>query len=193
MTVSLRVCALCMIVMLGVASPCAWSFTPNEDIVVKVRRDGSTVEVDVDCPVDAPWRIVWEVLTDYAHMARFLSNIEHSSVEESVGNTLHVRQRGKASRGPLTVTFDLLREVKLVPQTEIHSRLISGDLKTSDFVTRIVMGPEGVHIVNSGRYTPKVWVPPMIGPAVITAETQKQFGEIRTEILRRSAMLRPQM
>jgi uncharacterized membrane protein YGL010W len=44
-----------------------------------------------------------------------------------------------------------------------------------------------------GRYTPNMWVPPIIGPALITAETQKQFGEIRAEILRRSAMARPPM
>jgi hypothetical protein len=31
-----------------------------------------------------------------------------------------------------------------------------------------------------------MWVPPLIGPAMIEAETRKQFGEIRTEILRRS-------
>jgi len=37
-----------------------------------------------------------------------------------------------------------------------------------------------------------MWVPPYIGPAVIEAETRKQFGEVRTEMLRRSAMLRPQ-
>jgi len=32
----------------------------------------------------------------------------------------------------------------------------------------------------------------MVGPAMIEAETQKQFGEFRAEILRRSAMSRPQ-
>jgi hypothetical protein len=32
-----------------------------------------------------------------------------------------------------------------------------------------------------------MWVPPWIGPAVIESETRSQFGEIRAEILRRSA------
>ena len=36
-------------------------------------------------------------------------------------------------------------------------------------------------------YTPNAWVPPVIGPALIEAETRKQFGELRREILRRSA------
>ena len=169
------------------------AFAPNEDIVVKVRKDGHGVAIDVDCPVKAPWQVVWDVLTDYARMPQFISNIQYSAVEEAAGNVLRVRQKGKASRGPLTVTFDMLREVELVPQSEIRSRLLtSGDLESSDFVTRIVLAEDGVHIVNSGRYVPKVWVPPVLGPALIEAETHKQFGEFRTEILRRSARLRPQ-
>ncbi len=43
-----------------------------------------------------------------------------------------------------------------------------------------------VHILNSGRFVPNVWVPPVVGPSVIEAETRKQFDEIRTEILRRN-------
>ena len=140
----------------------------------------------------APWSVVWEVLTDYDHMARFISNLEYSAVEERVDNMLRVHQKGKALRGPLTLTFDNVREVELVPYREIRSRLISGDLKASDFITRIVEVGALVHILNSGRYTPNIWVPPFIGPALIEAETQKQFGQIRTEILRRSAMTRPQ-
>jgi hypothetical protein len=82
--------------------------------------------------------------------------------------------------------------IELVPYREIRSRLISGDLKASDLVTRIVEVAARVHIVNSGRYTPNIWVPPIVGPALIESEMQKQFGEIRSEILRRSAMVRPQ-
>ena len=104
---------------------------------------------------------------------------------------LRIRQTGKASRGPLTLTFDMTREVELVPQTEIRSRLVEGDLKSSDFVTRIVQRNDRIHILNNGRYVPKVWVPPVLVPSMIEAETRKQFGEFRAEILRRSAAARP--
>ncbi len=169
----------------------AWSFNADQDIVVHVRKDGPNIAVDVDCPVDAPGSVAWEVLTDYDHMAQFISNLEYSGVTDRSGNVLRVHQKGKASRGPLTLTFDNVREIELVPYREIRSRLISGDLKASDFVTQIVELAARVHIINSGRYTPNIWVPPIIGPALIATETQKQFGEIRAEILRRSAMARP--
>lgn len=178
--------------MLSLLSFYAWPLNPNQDIVVQVRKHGPQVVVDVVCPVDAPAPVVWEVLTDYEHMPQFISNIASSEVEDTAGNVLRVRQKGRAIRGPVTLTFDIVREIELVPQTEIRSRLISGDFKSSDFVTRILVTETGVHIVNNGRYTPNMWVPPFIGPAVIEAETQKQYGEIRAEILRRAAMLRPQ-
>jgi polyketide cyclase/dehydrase/lipid transport protein len=159
---------------------------PDEDIVVHAKKDGAEIVVEVDCPVRAPVLTVWDVLTDYDNMSRFISNLQYSAIQGRVDNVLKVRQYGRATRGPLTITFDNVREVELRPFTEVRSRLISGDLKASAFTTRLVDVDGLVHIVNSGRYTPKLWVPPLIGPALIEAETRKQFGEIRTEILRRS-------
>lgn len=151
-----------------------------------VKKNGPEIVVDVDCPVRAPLSITWDVLTDYDNMSSFISNLQYSGVEARVDNVLRVRQKGKATRGPLSFAFDNVREVELVPFTEVRSQLISGDLKASAFATRIIETAGVVHIVNSGRYTPNVWVPPLIGPALIEAETRKQFGEIRAEILRRS-------
>jgi len=158
----------------------------DQDIVVHAKKEGAEIVVDVDCPVRAPALTVWDVLTDYDNMSRFISNIQYSHVQERTDNLLTVHQKGKATRGPLSFTFDNVREVQLSPFTEVRSRLISGELKASAFTTRIVDVGGLIHIVNSGRYTPNMWVPPLIGPALIEAETRKQFGEIRTEILRRS-------
>jgi hypothetical protein len=160
----------------------------DQDIEVHVKKEGSEVAVDIDCPVSASVAVTWDVLTDYDHMSEFLSDVQSSSVQARNGHTLQVYQKGKATRGPLSISFENLREVVLVPFQEIRSRLISGDLKASAFTTRVVDDGTLVHIINSGRYTPKMWVPPVIGPALIEAETRKHFGELRTEILRRSAL-----
>lgn len=159
--------------------------TDDSDIMVHVTKNGPTISVDVDCPVKAPLAVVWDVLVDYDHMARFISNLETSIVRERDGDRLIVYQKGKARRGPLTLAFENEREINLYAYREIHSRLISGDLKASEFITRIVDEGDYLRIVNRGRYAPKLWVPPLIGPAIIEAETRKQFGEIRAEILRR--------
>ena len=175
--------------LLSVLPVAAWAVNTDLDIVVHARKDGQDIEVDVDCPVDAPRSVVWDVLTDYDHMAQFITNLELSGILDRAD---HVHQKGKASRGFLTLAFDNVREIELVPHHEIRSRLISGDLKASAFTTRIVEVAGRVHIVNSGNYTPNLWVPPILGTALIETETQNQFGQIRREILRRYAVIRPQ-
>ena len=159
----------------------------DSDIVVYVRKDGPVISVEVRCPVEAPTSVLWDVLTDYDHMARFISNLESSRIDQRVDDLLRVHQKGHASRGPLSISFEIVREIRLVPFNEIRSRLVSGDLASSTFVTKIVEGAGGPRIEHSGSYTPNLWVPPIIGPALIEAETRKQFAEFRTEILRRAA------
>jgi Polyketide cyclase / dehydrase and lipid transport len=165
----------------------AWSAPDVDDIAVVVRKDGPLVRVDVDCPVSAPLSIAWEVLTDYEHMAQFISNLESSAVQSRHDDTLRVHQRGKVRWGPLTFPFENVREIQVLPSHELHSRLISGSFKSSEFTTQLIEYGSVVHIVNHGRYMPDIWIPPGIGPALVEAEVRKQFGEIRDEILRRSA------
>jgi len=155
------------------------------DIGVRVSKRGEWIVVDVDFAVRATALESWNVLTDYDNMARFVSNLEASRITARDGNVLTVEQKGKASRGPITFTFALVREVVLVPFDEIRSRLVSGDLEASQFTTRIVDHGPTTQISNHGEYIPNVWVPPLIGTAIIEAETRKQFQEFRVEILRR--------
>lgn len=159
----------------------------TSDIVVHAQKVGDTIVVEVDCPVDAPRGLVWDVLTDYDHMAKFIPNLEQSAVRARMGNRLQVFQKGKASRGPLSIAFENVREIELVPQVEIRSRMVSGDMMPAGYTTRIVGDGSTLHIVHTGSYTPSIWVPPVVGPALIEAETRRQYGEIRDEVRRRAA------
>ena len=158
----------------------------TSDIVVHARKDGATITVEVACPVDAPRAVVWDVLTDYDRMPKFIANLEGSAVRMRMGDRLQVHQKGRASRGPLTFPFESVREIELIPQTEIRSKMISGDTMPASFTTRIEVAGNRLHIVHTGTYTPSIWVPPVVGPALIEMETRKQYGEIRDEIVRRA-------
>ncbi len=176
---------LVLLCLTAVASA-AWAAAPASDIAVDVRKEGETIFVDVDCPVRAPVPIIWDVLTDYDHMSSFISTLDYSGIEGHRDDVLIVRQKGKAKLGLLSVTFDNVREVQIVPLVEIRSHHISGDLESSTFTTRVVDIDGTPHIRNIGRYVPKAWVPPLVGPALIAGQTRKQFEDIRSEILRRT-------
>lgn len=159
----------------------------DSDIAVHVRQNGGLVIVDVVAPVKATAIETWNVITDYDNMAKFVSNLQLSKIIDRDGDTLTVAQKGKASRGLLTLAFENVREVVLAPHSEVHSRLISGDLQASEFTTRVVDHGDWAQIVNHGEFIPKIWIPPVIGPMLIESETRKQFQELRSEILRRKA------
>jgi uncharacterized membrane protein len=157
------------------------------DIVVHVKKNGATIIVDVEMLVQAPALATWDVLTDYDHMAQFVANVQSSKITDRKGNTLVVAQKSGTSFGLLKFSFDNVREVELVPHSEIRSNLISGDMKASAFTTRIVSDGGGVtRVVNHGEFVPTMWVPPVIGTAFLESETRRQFHELRNEIMRRT-------
>lgn len=161
--------------------------TPDEHgIVVAVHRDARAVVIDGDWLVDAGARDAWDVLTDYDHMATFVSSLSASRIVARADGKLEVEQTSHFGIGLLRYEFDTLREVDLIAQREIRSTLIRGDMKASTFTTRLV--PEGgkTRVLVHGRFIPDRWIPPLIGTAVLGSETRKQFAELRAEILRRT-------
>jgi Polyketide cyclase / dehydrase and lipid transport len=157
------------------------------DIVVHVKKNGETIIVDVEMMVQASPLATWDVLTDYDHMAQFVANVQSSKITDRKGNTLVVTQKSATSFGLLKFSFDNVREVELVPHSEIRSNLISGDMKASAFTTRLMSNGGGVtRVVNHGEFVPTMWVPPVIGTAFLESETRRQFHELRNEIMRRT-------
>ncbi len=172
---------------LGLTAPASAQERPPQDIDVKARKSGSTVIIDVSLLVAATSREAWDVLTDYDHMPQFLSNLQVSKIVSRSPTRLQVAQKGGVSRGPIAITFDVLRDVQLKPFQQIDSRVVSGDLKQVDSTTRLAPEGDGTRITFHSESIPNVWVPPGIGPALIEKETRGQFADMRTEILRRKS------
>jgi ribosome-associated toxin RatA of RatAB toxin-antitoxin module len=155
---------------------------------VKVQRRGETIVVDVVATAPGSPREAWSVLTDYDHMATFISNLTTSRiVERRDEHLLEVMQAGRTKVGFMSFGFEAVRAVELVPMREIRSSLVSGDFKAYASTTSIAPTPTGTRIVHHGEYVPKAWLPPMIGPAIIERETKKQYQEFIAEIERRVA------
>ena len=158
----------------------------GQAVDVKVQLTAGRVIVDVAAQVPVTRETAWAVLTDYEHMASYVSNLKSSTVLGRHGNLLQVEQSGEAKRGFLSFAFTTVRAVELFPEREIRSHLIRGDFKSYEFTTRLAGEAAGpVAIAHHGEYVPLRWVPPVIGPALIESETRKQYGELIAEMQRR--------
>jgi uncharacterized protein YndB with AHSA1/START domain len=170
----------------GISATSARAATADAtDIAVTIDYHGSTVDVVVDMTVDATPEQVFAVLTDYDHMARFVSNVAASRIVGRDGGRLTVEQKSRLAFGPLTYDFSNLREVTPVPFREIRTRVTEGHMKGSAFTTTLRAEGARTRVDNRGHFALDIWLPPVIGPAVLESETRKQFQEFRTEILRR--------
>jgi carbon monoxide dehydrogenase subunit G len=180
--------ALC----LALIAPCAIAATTdNRDIKVAVAVDGDAVETDVSFSVHATPQQVWQVLTDFDHMAQFVSTLSSSRVLEQNGNQLKVAQSGKAGSGPLLFAFDSVREIDLAPYLQIHSHLLSGSMKQLDGTTELSAQGEMTDIHYHAKGVSSSWIPPLIGKNFIADQTLAQFSALRQEILRRQQSAKP--
>lgn len=160
----------------------------DKDIEVKVEVAGETAIVDVSLAIPATRQQVWDVLTDFEHMAAFITNLKESKVISNAGDTRIIYQRGTAKHGPITFPFHSTRELRLTPLDNIQSHLISGSMRKMDGVTKLIVEEGQTRIIYHAESIPGMWIPPVVGKAFIEHETREQFQEIRDEIMRRKQL-----
>ena len=159
----------------------------GRDITVHVEKDGNAFAVAAELTVAASTREVWDVLIDFDHMAQILSNVDLSRVANRHGNRFDVIQKSHGSAGLIHVSLDSVRAVELTPKREIRSHMTKGDLKSSDFTTRIAEEGGITRITVSGKFVASGLSAAAITPQAVQAQTQRQYQELREEILRRKA------
>jgi uncharacterized membrane protein len=157
----------------------------GRDIAVDVERDGNAFTVAAELTVAASTDEVWDVLTDFDHMAQILSNVDFSRVANRNGKRFEVIQKSHGSAGLIHVSLDSVRAVELTPKREIQSHLITGDLKSSDFTTRIAKKGGITRITVRGKIVAEGLSAAAITPEAVQAQVQRQYQELREEILRR--------
>ena len=157
----------------------------GRDINVHVERDGNAFAVNADFTVAASADEVWAVLTDFEHMAQILSNVDASQIANRDGNRFEVIQKSHSAAGLLRISLDSIRQVELLPKQEIRSHLLKGDLKSSDFTTRIAEDGGVVKISVQGKFVASGLSAAAITPDTVESQTRRQYEELRDEILRR--------
>ena len=175
-----------LVLLLAFGPVCANGVAPVvADSDVLVERSGSSFSVEVVMHVPVPVALAWAVLTDFDHMADFVPNLKTSQVVERGDSMLKISQKGTARYGVFTADFESMREIRLVPQREIHSHAVGGSAKRMDSVMRLEAEEGGTRLRYSLQVQPAVWFPPLIGPALVRHETAEQFSAVLREMVRR--------
>ena len=159
---------------------------PVIDVVVSVQ--GEAAIVDVSFHVRATPQEAWAVMTDYDHATEFISKLEKSVILSRTDERLLVSQKGTMGFGPFSVPIETVTEVRLTPYEKMQGRMVSGNMKKNESTTRLIAEDGGTRVVYHLESIPEVWIPPLIGRALIEFETRARFRQLVDEILRRKAL-----
>jgi uncharacterized membrane protein len=165
----------------------AFAEAGQDDITVKVQKDGDAVIIDLTVTVPATPQEAWDVLVDFDHMTQFLSSLHSSKILEKNDNKWKVAQKGESSHGGFSFAFESVREVELKPYETIRSHLVSGTMKKHEGLTQLSPSGTGTKIVYHAESIANVWVPPLVGTSLVEGDVRKQFQEMEAEMLKRKA------
>ena len=175
--------------LLALTPGMTWAAAPEagNEIVVRVDIAEDVIRIDADVTIPASAREVWDVLTDFEHTPRFISNVKSSKVLARSGNVVRVAQTGKAGFGPFSFEFKSTREVILTPFEKLESRMIEGNMKRFRSTTELETVGNATRLTLHSESVPETLLLLNLGRPVIESETQEHYREILREVLRRKA------
>jgi carbon monoxide dehydrogenase subunit G len=159
--------------------------------VVHVTRGDSGLVVEGSCRVEASPADVWDVLTDYDGIDRFVSNMRESRVSGHGDGYVMVEQ--VAVGGLLLYRKKLHATLRVVE--EPHHRIQFEDVLHRDFVSyrgewRIVESGDGVEIIYRVGAQPRFAIPDFIARGMFRGTVRDLLAQVAAEVDRRAGLAR---
>ncbi len=156
---------------------------------VEAQRRGRGLDVIAQARVEAPRSLIWATITDYDRLAEFVPGISSSRVVERQGNTVRVRQTGRANLLIFGFDVEVLIDAIESPPDSVEARLVSGSLRRLEGRYRIEPSRAAgrYNLRWEGVVEPGDDVPAFIGRAVALSTIEAQFAAMAAEINRRAA------
>ena len=152
---------------------------------VDVTRDGDAyvLKAEISAPV-AP-AVAWEVLTDFANMARWVPNVGDSRIVKPGEANLTIEQRGTVKFAGMNFDYASLREVELTAKTTIRSTQVKGSMKKQSSLMKLVPQGTGTLMQYKLELIPSFLTSTVISEDLLKQEAVDQFTAIVAEMLRR--------
>ncbi len=161
-----------------------------DDLWVDVDRNGTSFDVHAVATVLAPIATVWQVLTDYDNLARFIPGLSRSAVQARSANRVVVEQKGEARFLVFSYPIEVRLEVLESPTDSIVSRAIEGNLKRMSGRYELRSSGGGIQLRYTGELEPAFDLPPIVGTLAVRTMVEEQFGAMVAEIERRARSTR---
>lgn len=173
------------LVVAFLATPCAAA----EDMSFEVQRFGERIDVRASAVVAAPLRLVWDTLTDYERLPRFIPGLSSSVVASRRGNRLLVDQVGEARFLVFSQPIEVRLEVTQSPPDWVATRAVRGNVRrmTGHYDLAADAARGTVLVRYHGDIEPDFDLPPLVGMAALRATVEAQFTAMIEEIERRAA------
>jgi len=159
--------------------------------VAAVKRD-EAVEVTARAVLRVPIEVVWQTLTDYDHLAKFVPGISSSRVVSRQGTESIIEQKGGARFWLFTYPIRVTLHSNERPFQGIDVHLVQGNLRRLDGGYRIEPRPDGsTELTWSGLIEPDRPLPDFVKIALLRNNISDQFAGMVREIERRAAAPAP--
>jgi len=165
----------------------------GSNIEVQTARDGEFIVIQASVEIQEDPSVIWEVLTDYDHLAEFIPDMKISRVIARTADGVVVEQKGEMSFLFFTQSIEAQLAVIETPPRRISSRAISGSFK--ELVGNYDLNPTpdgGVRLHYIGRMIPDFIMPPLFGMLAVRSAAEKRFSALVQEIAKRGKAQREQ-
>jgi carbon monoxide dehydrogenase subunit G len=160
------------------------------DISVEATRRDDALEVVCRAALDAPPELIWQTLTDYAHLAEFIPGMRSSKVVSQNGAVTVVEQAGEARLLFFTYPIEVTVASTERPPHLIEASLLKGNLKRMDGAYRIAPQAGGGSLLSWTGIVQAESMPPLIGEFLMRSIIEDQFRGMVQEIERRDGLRR---
>ena len=181
-----------LILVLLLCLPFTAASVRADDVTVEARRRDEALEVVCRAVLEAPLELIWQTLTDYAHLAEFIPGMSKSRVVSQKGGVTVVEQVGAARFLFVSIPIEVTVSSTERPPHAIDASLIKGNLKRLEGSYRIEPQAGGRMQLSWHGVIEAESMPPLIGEMLLRSSIEDQFRGMVREIERRDALRRAQ-
>lgn len=153
---------------------------------INISQHDDTFKIHASFEVAAKPETVFDVLTDFEHMPKFMPSMDSSKIVSSSTNKYRVRQTGKVSVGIFNASYDSTKDVEVIPGKEIKSTSLDPENGDMISLTKVACKDGKCTVTYTANWTPKSAMVKRFGEGTMKKQISKQFDAVQREVEKRA-------